>query len=260
MEAISTLLHDAIPVISTEQMIEVDRLMIESYGISLLQMMENAGRNLAILAKRQLGIISDKTNICVVVGNGNNGGGGLVAARHLSNWGANVTVLIVTSENKFKDIPRQQFDIVCHLPISVVFAGKNSQHIDWDKCNLIIDAILGYGLNRKPHGLIAETIEKINCMICPVISLDTPSGLDTNKGYIFDSVVRANSTLTLALPKEGLLNKAASDFVGDLYLADISVPSILYSQLGLEVPPIFSQDTIVLFKVKKTWPSESILL
>jgi len=239
---------------------EVDRLMTESYGISLIQMMENAGRNMAIHAKQQLGAISDKTNICVVVGNGNNGGGGLVAARHLSNWGANVTVLIVTSENKFKDIPRQQFDIVGHLPISVVFAGKNSHHIDWNKCDLIIDAILGYGLNRKPEGLIAETIEKINYMNCPVISLDTPSGLDTNKGYISDITVRANSTLTLALPKGGLLNKASSEFVGNLYLADISVPPILYCQLGLEVPTIFSQNTVILYKSKKRRPSESILL
>ena len=126
--------------------------------------------------------------------------------------------------------------------------------------DLIIDAILGYGLNRKSEGLIAETIEKINYMNCPVISLDTPSGLDTNKGYISDITVRANSTLTLALPKEGLLNKASNEFVGDLYLADISVPPILYCQLGLKVPTIFSQNTVILYKSKKRRPSGSILL
>lgn len=232
-------------------MIEVDRLMTDCYGISLLQMMENAGRNLAILAKRQLGIISEKSNICIVVGNGNNGGGGLVAARHLSNWGANVTVLIVTSENKFKEIPKKQFDIISHMPVSIVFAGKNCHHIEWNKCDLIIDAIIGYGLNRKPEGIIAETIEKINSMHCKIISLDTPSGLDTNSGYISDIVVRADSTLTLALPKEGLINKGSSKYVGDLYLADISVPPLLYCQLGLKVSPIFSEDTVVLYKSQK---------
>lgn len=239
---------------------EVDRLMTECYGISLLQMMENAGRNLAILAKKQLGIINDKSNICVVVGSGNNGGGGLVAARHLSNWGANVTVLIVTSENKFKEIPRKQYDIISHLPISIVAFGNNSRHIEWNKCDLIIDAIFGYGLNRKPEKIFAEIIEKINYMNCPVISLDTPSGLDTNNGIISELTVKANSTLTLALPKKGLLDNGSIKFVGDLYLADISVPPLLYCQLGLEVPPLFSKDTIVLYKNKKRWPSEIILL
>jgi len=238
-------------------MIEVDRLMIDCYGITLVQMMENAGRNLALHVKQQLGNISEEINICVVVGSGNNGGGGLVAARFLSNWGANVIALIVNSEDKFKEIPSQQFNIISHLPISVVFAGKNSHHINWDQCDLIVDAIFGYGLNRKPKAIIAETISKINLMNCPVISLDTPSGLDTNSGYISDTVVQANSTLTLALPKIGLVNNGSHKYVGDLYLADISVPPLLYCQLGLEVPPIFSQDSVVLYK--KKWPSESVL-
>jgi len=242
------LIQSDIPVISTEQMIEVDRLMIDCYGITLIQMMENAGRNLAMHVKYQLGNISDKTNICVVVGSGNNGGGGLVAARFLSNWGANVTVLIVNSEDKFKEAPRQQFNILCHLPISVVFAGKNSQHVNWDKCDLIIDGILGYRLNRKPAGLVADIIDKINLINCPVVSLDSPSGLDTDDGYIYDTVVQANSTLTLALPKTGLVNKGSHKYVGDLYLADISVPPLLYCQLGLEVPPIFGENTIIKYK------------
>ena len=97
-------------------------------------------------------------------------------------------------------------------------------------------------------------------MNCPVISLDAPSGLDTNTGYISDIAVRANSTLTLALPKEGLVNNGSSKFVGDLYLADISVPLLLYCQLGLEVPSIFSQNTVILYKSKKRWPSMSLLL
>ena len=238
-------------------MIEVDFLMIDSYGITLVQMMENAGRNLAVHIKQQLGAISEKTNICLVVGSGNNAGGGLVAARYLSNWGANITVLFVNSENKFNETARHQFEIISHLPVSVVFAGKNSHHINWEKCDLIVDAILGYGLNRIPNGLISDFIKKINLIECPVISLDTPSGLDTNIGYISDIVVKANSTLTLALPKIGLLKSGSQKYVGDLYVADISVPPLLYSQIGLEVPPIFLQDSVVL--LKRNWPSESVL-
>jgi NAD(P)H-hydrate epimerase len=238
-------------------MIEIDRLMIECYEITLIQMMENAGRNLAFHAKQQLGVISEKTNICVVVGSGNNGGGGLVAARNLSNWGANVTVLIVSLEDKFKGITHQQFNIINHLPISVVFAGRNSHYINWEKCDLIVYAILGYGLNQIPNGLIADIIKIINLISCPVISLDTASGLDTNTGYISDIVINANSTLTLALPKVGLLKSGSQKYVGDLYVADISVPPLLYCQMGLEVPPIFSQNNVVFFKKRR--PSESAL-
>ncbi|MGQ9850748.1 MAG: NAD(P)H-hydrate epimerase, partial [Aggregatilineaceae bacterium] len=80
----------AIPAITTAQMAEVDRLMIEEYGILLIQMMENAGRNLAEQARRMLGGDLTDRRIVVLCGAGNNGGGGMVAARHLHNRGARV--------------------------------------------------------------------------------------------------------------------------------------------------------------------------
>lgn len=227
---------------------EVDRLMIDSYGISLIQMMENAGRNLASLAKHIMNdrIINQK--ICVVVGNGNNGGGGLVAARHLSNWGAEVTVLVATPFARFKPKAAQQLETIRHLPISVVFAGNNTEYIDWCSCQLVIDAIYGYGLNRAPEAMVAEIILKINTLDCPVLSLDAPSGLDTTKGYISDSVIKADATLTLALPKTGLLKKGTQTYVGQLYIGDISVPPLLYCQLGIKVEPFFFNNPIVRYQ------------
>ena len=234
-----------IPVLNTDQMREVDRLMIDCYGISLQQMMENAGRNLALLSKKILkGDIYGKT-ICVIVGNGNNGGGGLVAARHLSNWGAEVTILVAKPAEKFKSIPAKQLEIVRHLPISVVFADNHIDYINWNKCHLIIDAIIGYGLNREPDKKITQIIQSINSMKCPVISLDTPSGLDTTEGVTFKTIVRADVTLTLALPKTGLIKAEAKEFVGDLYLGDISVPPLLYSQLGMKVKPLFAENPVI---------------
>jgi NAD(P)H-hydrate epimerase len=229
-------------------MMEVDRLMIDSYGISLIQMMENAGRNLALLAKQIMNdrIINQK--ICVVVGNGNNGGGGLVAARHLSNWGAEITVLVATPFAELKPITAQQLETVRHLPISVVYAGNHSEYIDWCSCQLVIDAIFGYGLNRAPEGRVAEIIQTINTLDCPVLSMDAPSGLDTTKGYISDSVIKADATLTLALPKTGLLKNGAHAYVGQLYIGDISVPPLLYCQLGLKVEPFFSNNPIVRYQ------------
>jgi NAD(P)H-hydrate epimerase len=228
-------------------MIEVDRLMIDSYGITLLQMMENAGRNLALLAKQMLGDDIVNRKICVIAGNGNNGGGGLAAARHLSNWGAEVTVLIATPAAEFKPVVGQQLEIVRHLPISVVFAGNQAEYIDWCSCQLVIDAIFGYGLNRPPEGMVADIINTINTLDCPVLSLDAPSGLDTSNGHFSDTLVRADATLTLALPKIGLLQDDARPYVGNLYLGDISVPPILYCQLGIKVEPIFEKNPIIQF-------------
>jgi len=229
-------------------MIEVDRLMIDSYGITLLQMMENAGRNLALLAKQMMDEVILNRKICVIVGGGNNGGGGLVAARHLSNWGAEVTVLVATPAASFKPIAAQQLEIVRHLPISVVFAGNQAEHIDWCSCQLIIDAIFGYGFNRPPDGMVAKIIQTINTLDCPVLSLDTPSGLDTTKGYTTDTIIRADATLTLALPKTGLIKKESYPFVGQLYIGDISVPPLLYCQLGLEVESLFHNNPIIQYK------------
>jgi NAD(P)H-hydrate epimerase len=225
-------------------MMEVDHLMINSYGITLMQMMENAGRNLALLAKKMLGGSILNRKICVIVGNGNNGGGGLAAARHLSNWGAEVTVLVATPSASFKPVAAHQLETVRHLPISVVFAGNQAEYIDWCSCQLVIDAIFGYGLNRSPEGMTSEIIQTINSLDCPVLSLDTPSGMDTTIGYISDSVIKADATLTLALPKSGLLEDEAKLYVGQLYIGDISVPPLLYCQIGLEVGPLFEKNPI----------------
>ncbi len=232
-------------------MIEVDRLMIDSYGISLLQMMENAGRNLALLAKQMLHdkIINQK--ICVVVGSGNNGGGGLVAARHLSNWGAEVTVLVATPTAQFKPVAAQQLETVRQMPISVVFAGNQAEFIDWYSCQLVIDAIFGYRLNRPPQGVTAEIIQTINTLDCPVLSLDAPSGLDTTNGHISDTIVRAHATLSLALPKSGLIKNEVHSYVGRLFVGDISVPPMLYCQLGLKVKPLFAENPIVPYREVK---------
>jgi NAD(P)H-hydrate epimerase len=230
-------------------MIEVDRLMIDSYGITLQQMMENAGRNLALLAKKMLGDEIVNRKICVIAGSGNNGGGGLTAARHLSNWGAEVTVLVATPAATFKPAAAQQLEIVRHLPISVVFAGNQAEYIDWCSCQLVIDAIFGYGLNRSPEGMTADIIQTVNMLDCPVLALDTPSGLHTTNGYLSDTMVRADVTLTLALPKTGLLKNETRPYVGDLYIGDISVPPLLYCQSKMfffnnPLPPFLRGDKI----------------
>ena len=233
-----------IPAVTTAQMAEVDRLMIETYGIMLVQMMENAGKNLAELSRRWLGGQVREKRIKVLCGSGNNGGGGMAAARHLSNWGANVQVALAVSPEKLKEVPKRQWRTLQTMGVAKYVAGGKDPSSEINKPDLILDALIGYGLSGNPRGRAAEWIEWMNSSNVPVISLDAPSGLDTTSGVPGNPCVRSAATLTLALPKTGLLALEAKPYVGSLFLADISVPPALYQKIGLVVPPLFVSDSI----------------
>jgi len=226
--------------LTTDQMIEVDRLMIEEWGITLIQMMENAGRNFAELARHQLGGDVQNKRMVILCGTGNNGGGGMTAARHLHNWGANVQAILTGDVNRLKEIPARQWRILQKM-------GINSSSAELSSTELILDAMLGYGAKGNPRPPIADWIWIANESGPPILSLDAPSGLDTTTGVPGSPCIHASATLTLAMPKTGLLAPTAKPFVGDLYLADISVPSELYAvpSLGLRVITPFARDTIV---------------
>lgn len=236
-----------VPCLTTAQMREVDRAMVEDYRIELIQMMENAGRNLAHLARSRFLDGDPRGNTVVVLaGRGGNGGGGLVCARRLHNWGANVHIFITKSDRDFKGIPAQQLEILRRMGVPVTIGSgmvlTSMTHVD-----LIIDAVIGYSLGDNPHGVAADFIRWANEQEVPILSLDTPSGLELTSGHIFEPAIRATATMTLALPKEGLRYETGRGVVGELYLADISVPPDLFSEpsLNIEVGAIFAKDDIV---------------
>ena len=228
-----------IPVLSTGQMVEVDRLMIEEYKITLIQMMENAGRNLAELARRISGGQVSGRSIAILSGAGNNGGGGLVAARHLHNWGAEVSLVLAFEPARLKEVPAHQWHILQKMGI------KLDEEPGLGKADLIIDALVGYGLSGDPRQPVAGWIDQANNSGNPILALDAPSGLHTTSGTPGNPCIKAAATLTLALPKSGLLTPQAAGYVGELYLADISVPSEIYRQIDVEVPNMFEVDTIL---------------
>lgn len=231
-----------VPALSTAQMQEVDRLMMQEYQIGLLQMMENAGRNLADLARTLLdGDIVDRP-VVVLAGRGNNGGGGLVAARHLLNWGAWVQILCTFPPSGYAGVPAQQLVSLQAMGAPLAWAEDG-----WElpPSDLVIDAIIGYGLSGAPSGPARNLIQLANSTAAPILSLDTPSGLDTDGGECFTPHIRAAATLTLALPKRGFLTPQAAAACGDLYLADIGVPPGLYPHIGVEPPNLFARNQIV---------------
>lgn len=235
---------DDVPFLSTDQMIEVDRAMIENYHIELIQMMENAGQALAHLARSRFFNGDPRGNrVVVLVGTGGNGGGALVCARRLHNYGATVQVFATKPDDQFTPVPAHQLEILQRMSVPVAQAGE----IGEQPADLVIDGIIGYRLEGAPYGAAGDLIRWANSQAAPVLSLDAPSGVDTTTGTAFEPAIQATATMTLALPKKGLRAEGISVHVGELYLADISVPPELYAEpaLNLRVGHIFAESDIV---------------
>ncbi len=220
---------DEIAWITRDDMIEIDRIMIEDLRIDLIQMMENAGRNLARLVLE----LAAPQRVAVVAGSGGNGGGGLVAARHLANAGVDVVVTTVRPGDQLSEVSAHQFDILRRMGVET--------SPDPVATDVTIDAIIGYSLNGAPRGRSAELIAAVDAIGTDVVALDTPSGLDVTTGDVPGVIVRCAATLTLALPKVGM---RGAESVGDLYLADISVPRSVSGAFGHPAPD-FSTSAIL---------------
>ena len=224
-----TVSRTAVPALTTEQMRAVDHVMVEGLHIELVQMMENAGRSLAELAI----IRFSPGSLTILAGPGGNGGGGLVAARHLANRGCQVQV-VLTEPGHLTPVPAHQADILARMGVTIASRPATA--------DLIIDAVIGYSLRGDPAGAAAQLITWANDQAAPVLALDTPSGLDLTTGTAATPAVWAAATLTLALPKVGLLD---APNVGELYLADISVPPLVYQRMGIPVPELFRQASLL---------------
>lgn len=237
-------MHD-LPYLTAGEMREVDRAMIEDYRIELIQMMENAGRALASLARSRFlgGDVFDRS-VLVLCGTGNNGGGGLVCARRLHCWGARVRVITTKPQEEFLGVPEHQLDIVDRLgiPITDMHGPTVLSEVD-----LVVDAIIGYGLSGPPRESAARLIHLANEYGSAILSLDAPSGLDVSVGTALEPTMRATATLTLAIPKVGLRTPEAAEYVGELYLGDISVPPELFAGHGLayDVGPMFAREEVI---------------
>ena len=227
------------------QMVEVDRAMIEDFHIELMQMMENAGRALARVAReRFLGGDPGSKQVIVMAGPGGNGGGALTCARRLAGWDAHVSVFLAAPASDFTPVPAHQLDILGRIGIEINDASALASSA---AAALVIDGVIGDSLSGAPRGAAATLIEWANDQSAPILALDVPSGVDASTGTVYQPAIRAAATLTLALPKEGLRSPEAATNVGELYLADIGVPPELYARMKppVAVGPIFAQDDVV---------------
>jgi len=233
---------DLVPAVTAAQMREVDRMMVEDFGISLLQMMENAGRALAELTRLHLSGVR-RRRVVVLAGRGGNGGGGMAAARRLAIWGAEVTVVLAHPEQALAEAAAHQLASLRAMGVPVHGPAEAASLLH--QADLVLDALLGYSLDGPPREPEAGLIRTANAHGLPIISLDLPSGLDPDRGVPYDPTIRATRTLTLGLPKTGLLRPEAAIAVGELWLADISVPARAYEGFGLALGPLFAESDLI---------------
>ncbi len=232
-----------VPVVTRDQMVEVDRIMVEDLGIDLVRMMENAGRALARFVITNYESCRASGGAAVLAGTGGNGGGALVAARRLAGWGAPVTVYTTRPMAGYAGVVAEQLEIVSRLGVLIV---DDAIPPGREEPSLIIDGLIGYSLSGAPRGRAAALISWVASAAGPVIALDVPSGVDATSGDVYEPAIAADATMTLALPKIGLAEPNARTRVGDLYVCDIGVPASLYrNAFGVDASGLFNEGDII---------------
>lgn len=221
-----------VPAVTTEEMREVDRIAVEEFDLGILQMMENAGRNLAENVLDML--YSREGEVTILAGAGGNGGGGLCCARHLHNRGFKIWVVLDTEAATLTGAARTQLQILQAAGLQLTDASRAVRVLR--RSQLVVDALIGYGLQGAPREKTGELIDLCNQHAERVLSLDVPSGLQATTGEAPGLMVRPERTLTLALPKTGL-----HGLPGDLYLADIGIPPEVFHRIGLSFEPPFRE-------------------
>lgn len=238
-----------IKLVTSAEMREMDRHTIEDLGIPGIVLMENAGAG-TFRVIRDLLKEYEKSVVSVFCGKGNNGGDGFVIARHLWDAGADVRIFIVGEAEGMRGDARTNFLAVKNLNIPHFFIHSISdikKNLDAPP-DLIVDALLGTGIVGEVHGFIKEVIDYINQQPGPVVAVDIPSGLNADSPLVAGSVVRADATVTMGLPKRCQAFYPAKSFVGELFIADIGIPHYVRNSGTVKVQIVEKEDIRLPFR------------
>jgi NAD(P)H-hydrate epimerase len=226
-----------VPSVTAAQMAEADRIASEDLGVAVELLMENASHQIATAARLFLGSVAGK-RIVALAGSGNNGGDALGALRHLSGWGAEVRAMLSGPAERLRPLARRQHDILDRL-------GLRRDDAAVGDADLILDGLLGYSVAGPPRDAVADLIRAANTSRLPILAIDLPSGLDPDTGEPLGVTIRAALTVTLALPKRGLIETRSHALVGDLLLADIGIPAQAFDHLALDARGLFVSGDLV---------------
>lgn len=209
--------------VTAREMREIDRRTIEEFGVPSYALMERAGRIVAEKTTELIGTPPKK--VLVLAGKGNNGGDGLVAGRYLHERGYRVEVLLFSEGEKLKADPARNFVANAKLGIPCRIVGE---HFAWETvleifrdCDVIIDALFGVGLNRDLGEPYLSLIQEVNRSGRKIVSVDIPSGIDSDTGQIHGESIHATMTVTMGLPKKGFYEGEGPRVTGEIVVADI---------------------------------------
>ncbi|QGA84076.1 NAD(P)H-hydrate epimerase [Halomicrobium sp. LC1Hm] len=228
-DAFQTPTGRSVTAVTAEEMRAVDGVAVDDFGISLLQMMEHAGRNLAAVVRAD-----EPDSVVVLAGNGGNGGGGLCAARHLANRNVPVSVVLDRPPEGLDGAARTQYETLAAMGVSV---DSGETALDQSASVTVVDALIGYGLDGALKGTAADLVERVGDGDTHVVSLDVPSGVNATTGERAGPAVDPDRVVTLALPKTGLTGLDAR-----VTLADIGIPAGVYASLDIPYSTPFDDE------------------
>ncbi|MEO6397086.1 MAG: NAD(P)H-hydrate epimerase [Tepidiformaceae bacterium] len=237
--------------VTAAQMRDVQRVAQEECGLDILQITENGGRAVAQLALAMLGGKGRGRRVVVLTGGGNKGAAGMAAVRSLANWGVAVQPVFAGVEEDISFTTRRQLQIL--KAVGIVEPGSlDTSEIALEdqlaEADLLIDALVGYGLEGPPVGIAAAVAELAGASGRPILAIDVPTGLNATTGLASFPTIRATTTLMLDLPKKGCLEPGSRSYVGELYLADLGIPVTIHERLGLQNTWVFEEGPIVRLK------------
>ena len=244
-------------VVTAAEMRRIDQDTIEGIGIPGIVLMETAGSAIVHAIEQHYPTCQ---RIGIFAGKGNNGGDGIVIARQLAHIGRDVFLFLVSPQESFTGEAHINLQIAKRLtasfgnlqaapkgglrieeiPTDIALEPDASRDNDTSlnhiaSCELLVDAIFGTGLRGAVRSPIASIINVINSLPIPVLSVDLPSGLDADTGQPLGTCVQADRTVTIGLPKRGLLIHPGAELAGKLEVVDIGFPEQVVDAQGIKV-------------------------
>jgi len=212
--------------LTTQEAKAIDIKAKKVFGISTLVLMENAGRQVAEEAFRVIKK-KEKSKIAIFCGKGNNGGDGLVAARHLLAKGIKPEIFLAGKLQEVRSEAKTNLKILLRLKQNIIELNKANLHLVKNKISkyvLVIDALLGVGLAGEVRGVFKDLIKIINLSQAYVLAIDIPSGLDATTGEVLGCCVRADKTLTFIAKKRGMILGKGPKYCGQVIVRDLGIP------------------------------------
>ena len=225
----------AMQLVSAAQMREMDRLTIEEIGLPGIVLMENAAQGAARVVQRVAGP-PQGLKLAAICGRGNNGGDALAVARILANQGAEASAYLLAKAETLRGDAATNLAVAraCGVRIVEVEDDRALEGLGQElgECDVILDGMLGTGLNSPVRGLYARAVQLLNSVPTPVVAIDIPSGLSADTGRPLGASVRATATATFGLMKQGLALEYEG-YCGEVEVVDISIPPSVVERVGV---------------------------